>query len=220
MTLPPGVVGVVPVAGVNPDGDGRDWPPNALIIDSFNSVHPQPGAAPGVTAQWVVGYDSSALYLFAVVADATIDIAPLDQPDQLFRGDSIHFEFGGDPTGAASLRDGDIHVMLAPVDPTSFEVVAAINPAVDGQFVAGSARPEIEATAAWSEGGYVIEARIPWQVLGVDNPTPGMVAGMNFNVSNGDGSGGLQEMVSSNPDRTGPNQARPETWNSAVLLGG
>jgi hypothetical protein len=72
----------------------------------------------------------------------------------------------------------------------------------------------------WLQGGYRIEAAVPWSILGIGEPSPGLVLGMNFNVSDGDGTGRLQEMVSSNPDRTGPNQARPGIWNSAVLLGG
>lgn len=40
-------------------------------------------------------------------------------------------------------------------------------------------------------------------------PKPGLEMGLNLNISDGDGSGGLEQMVSSNPDRTANNQARP-----------
>lgn len=49
-------------------------------------------------------------------------------------------------------------------------------------------------------------------------PEPGLEMGLNLNISDGDGSGGLEQMVSSNPDRTANNQAWPQTWHSARLL--
>lgn len=215
--IPAGDVGIVPLAGLTIDGDAADWP-EGRVTQSSHSVHPSPGASPGVTAGWFVGYDSAFLYVVAEVNDPSIDQAPIGDPDQLFVGDSVHFEFGADPGGAGTLRDGDLHLMLAPVDPSSTDVVAAINPARDGAFRAGSAQPDVTAAVVWLQGGYRIEAAIPWSILGIGGPNPGLVLGMNFNVSDGDGTGGLQEMVSSNPDRTGPNQPRPDTWNSAVLL--
>ena len=217
--IPVGDVGIVPIAGLTVDGDAADWPEGS-VTQSNHSVHPSPGADPGVTANWFVGYDSAALYVVAEVNDPSIDRAPIDEPDQIFVGDSIHFEFGADPSGAGTLRDGDLHLMLAPVDPSNTDVLAAINPARDGAFRAGSAQPDVTAAVVWLQGGYRIEAAVPWSILGIGEPSPGLVLGMNFNVSDGDGTGRLQEMVSSNPDRTGPNQARPGIWNSAVLLGG
>jgi tetratricopeptide (TPR) repeat protein len=215
--IPVGDVGIVPIAGLTIDGDASDWPEGS-VTQSNHSVHPSPGASPGVTANWFVGYDSASLYVVAQVSDPSIDRAPIGDPDQLFVGDSVHFEFGADPSGAGSLREGDLHLMLAPVDPSSSDVLAAINPARDGAFRAGSVQPDVTAAVVWLQGGYRIEAAIPWSVLGVGGPNPGLVLGMNFNVSDGDGSGRLQEMVSSNADRTGANQPRPGTWNSAVLL--
>lgn len=215
--IPAGDAGIVPVAGLTIDGDAADWPGRDVTV-SGASVHPSPGADPGVTANWLIGYDSAALYVIAEVSDPSIDQAPIGDPDQLFVGDSIHFEFGADPDGAGSLRQGDLHLMMAPVDPSNTDVLAAINPARDGAFRAGSAQPDVTAAVVWLQGGYRIEAAIPWSILGVGEPRPGLVLGMNFNVSDGDGTGRLQEMVSSNPERTGPNQARPGTWNSAVLL--
>lgn len=70
---------------------------------------------------------------------------------------------------------------------------------------------------AGNDDGYLVEAFIPWSVLGL-GPEPGLEMGLNLNISDGDGSGGLEQMVSSNPDRTANNQARPQTWHSARLL--
>lgn len=217
--LPAGTVGVVLLSGITIDGDPRDWPASETTA-SNHAVAPNPGADPNVTARWRVGWDDEALYVLAEASDGSVDPGTFDNPSQLFRGDSVHFEAGAAPEGAESLRSGDLHILLAPIDRSGSEVLAAINPAIDGQFRAGPAGSDTGITAAMSgnDDGYLIEAAVPWSVLGLD-PAPNLELGFNLNISDGDGSGGLEQMVSSNPDRTGENQPRPVSWHSALLLG-
>lgn len=218
--LPAGTVGVFPVTGIEIDGVSTDWP-NLEAIQSDRAVHPDPGSDPLVTARWLVGWDSETLYVLAEARDDSVDPGAFNRPSQLFLGDSVHFEVGADPEGAGSLRPDDLHVMLGPVDRSGSEVLAAINPVVDGNFSGGPSGADtgISATMRGDDTAYVVEAAIPWDVLKLD-PQSGMDFGLNLNISDGDGSGGLEQMVSSNPERTIGNQPRPGTWNSARLLEG
>jgi hypothetical protein len=215
--LPAGTEAVFPMAGVSIDGDPSEWFIRDMVVTDA-VVFPAPGSEPSVGAVWLLGWDADNLFFVATVGDATFDRASFDQPQNFFRGDSVHFEFGLDTTEASGLRSGDLHVMLAPVDPNSSEVRMAINPAQGGSFVGGSLTDRFEGAVDWTDEGYTIEAAIPWSTLGVVSPVEGMSFGANWNVSDGDGEGGLEEMVSSNPDRTAGNQPVPRSWHTVVLL--
>src|SRR5690606_18690731 len=134
-------------------------------------------------------WDGDALYLLARASDASVDPGPLDDPSQMYQGDSLHFEIGPDSEGAESLRSGDKHVILAPGD-RSGAVVVAINVPQGGVFVPGLSGEDtgVQAVASAIDRGYVIEAAIPWEVLGMD-PAPGLVFGLNVNISDGKPSG-------------------------------
>ncbi len=214
-----GALVAVPVSGISIDGSFDDWPIADPVAVSDRTVFPEPGAGSDIGAEWLLGWDQDALYLAADVTDPSIDPGTHDRPDQLFRGDSVHFEFGPDPTGAGSVRDGvDRHVMLAPFQPEDPVVLPAVNPVRGGAFVSGGVEPAIEAATVFTGNGYVIEARVPWGVLGLDGPPAGAF-GLNLNVSDADGGSSLETMVSTNPDRTGENQARPDTWQRGRLDG-
>lgn len=214
-----GAMAAVPVSGIRIDGSVDDWPVSDPVAVSDRTVFPQPGAGSDIGAEWFLGWDQDALYLAADVNDPSVDPGTRERPDQLFRGDSVHFEFGPDPTGASSVRDGvDRHVMLAPFQPEDPVVLPAVNPVRGGAFVSGGAEPSIQAATVFTGDGYVIEARVPWGVLGLDAP-PDEAFGINLNVSDADGGSNLETMVSTNPDRTGANQARPDIWQLGRLEG-
>jgi hypothetical protein len=92
-----------------------------------------------------------------------------------------------------------------------------------GAFVDGpdsSRQPSIQGVVNIEHGtGYILEAAIPWPVLGVNDPQPGMVFGVNLNVSDAAPNGDLRLMVSTNPNRSGENQDNPGVWNTLGLQG-
>ncbi len=187
-----------------------------------------PGGAAVTIGKWRLAWDDEALYVLVETDDRAYFGGNAADPVFLFRGDSASFEFGPDPAGLdddTPTRPGDRHVMLGvPSDETGGDVVGAVNPSGEGTFVAGPDRSfvgDIRGTVAVDPGeGYTIEAAIPWSVLGVDDPQPGMVFGANLNVSDAnEADGSLRLMLSTNPDRSADHQSFPATWNTLVLDG-
>ncbi len=203
------------------NGDFTEWEGVASTLSTFE-VFPRQATDSLPVGVWWVGWDEENLYLYVDVADAALEQPWSAELYNLWRGDSANFEFGPDPTGLGSsfgLRSNDVHVLLGPISPGQAPAITAINRVVGGDIVRGP-DPDIEAVAVTTDSGYVIEARIPWQELGVSNPAMGTVFGMNVNVSDvggdldGDGRSDLRVMVSNNPDRQQP---FPGTWTTMVL---
>ncbi len=204
------------------DAGGSEWT-FSFQAESVQPVAPTEFFEEAPSAGWWIGWDEEALYLFVDAIDPTGVVQPWgERPDQLWRGDAAHFEFGSDPGGrepSEGLRAEDVHVLLGPrvtADPSG--ALAAINRVADGTFAAGPSEPRIEVSSFLTpKPGYLLEARIPWSLLNVSEPRVGLVFGMNLNISDSDGVEDLRVMVSSNPLRTGENQTHPGTWNTMVL---
>ena len=198
------------------DANGSDWRPGPQATSTWVIAGPVDG---NPSAVWWISWDDQNLYVYVEVSDITLDPWSGDR-DQLWRGDSANFEFGPDPRGlgsSAGLRSDDVHVLLGPVALGPSAAISAVNLSDGRTFVPGPA-PDIEAMSFVVEGSiYVIEARIPWQVIGVSNPVLGAVFGTNLNISDSDGEADLRVMVSSNPARTADNQVHPGTWTTLVL---
>lgn len=204
------------------DAGGSEWT-FPFQAESVRPVAPTEFFEVAPSAGWWIGWDEEALYVFVDAIDPAGVVQPWGgRPDQLWRGDAAHFEFGSDPSGlepSEGLRAGDVHVLLGPLVTTNpSRALAAINRVADGAFAAGPSEPRIEVTSFLNpKPGYLLEARIPWSLLNVSEPRVGTVFGMNLNISDSDGVDDLRVMVSSNPLRTGENQTHPGTWNTMVL---
>jgi tetratricopeptide (TPR) repeat protein len=202
------------------NGDGFDWP-DLFAVRSENEVYlvgPNNGFPSGV---WWVGWDDQSLYVFVIVTDPELMQFWVDRPDQLWRGDSVSFEFGQDPTSldaSSGLRSDDVHVLLGPTAFGREPAITAVNRVDSNGAIAAGPDPDIEAWAdATDEVGYQMEARIPWGEIGVTNPVMGDVFAMNLNVSDVGNNGKLRSMVSNNPDRTAEVQNLPGRWTTLVL---
>jgi hypothetical protein len=207
------------------DAEFTEW---AAAASTVSGVEVFPGSTQGdlPSGHWWVGWDDLYLYIFVDVTDTTSVHQPWEfETSQLWRGDSVNFEFGEDPRGigpSAGLRTNDLHVLFGPINLLDLQpALVAVNRVRGNAISSGGPEPDILAVSGLTDGpGYLIEAAIPWHVLGVSNPTQGAVFGMNANVSDsdgdpdGDGVFDLRVMVSSNPDRI---QTRPGTWNTLVL---
>ncbi|MPZ51529.1 MAG: CHAT domain-containing protein [Acidimicrobiia bacterium] len=198
------------------DGSDDDWP------DIFEFVSDRLVAGPGdpeVTARWRLSWDESSLFVMARVNDPEVFQRRHGDPDQLFEGDSVSFEFspnGGRRQADDLIREGEGHIMLGPDDGGGLGPLAVVNPGVDGVIVAGEEAEEIEVASQLTEDGYNIEAAIPWDFLEV-RPAVGMPLRMNLNVSDTVAGGNLRSMRSNNPDRTAENQRVPAIWWHTLL---
>ncbi|HKJ54727.1 MAG TPA: sugar-binding protein [Nitriliruptoraceae bacterium] len=208
-------LGTVAVTSRSPviDGDLGDWPADGYFIDIGTVVH---GDAE-VGGVGMVTWDDFALYVSASVGDDFVDQAWQFEPSQLWRGDSVSFEWSWLPSDDfdALVEEGDLHVLLGPDDGVN-GVLPATNPAFGGVFQAGGVEPAIEVASRLTDSGYDIEAAIPWEVLG-GQPEVGEVVGFNLNISNGTGDGDFSSMTSSTPGRTSPNQPRTACWGRMLM---
>lgn len=189
----------------------------------------------GLSAVWRLGWNDQGLVVLVVVTDEIFEVAHGFDATQVFKGDSVNFEFGPDPRELGrddSMRVGqDVHMMLGPIgDP---DVLAGANVAgtnAQGTVVmrSGGVAFGTVATTREVEGGYVLAALITWDDLRLDGtpPSTDAVFGMNLNVSDGDSVGSrLARMVSNNPARRAEpgepddaGQTHPGRWTTVVLV--
>lgn len=203
-----------------------DWPEDAPFAIAGHVVAGQ--EADGFNVDWQLGWDDRNLYANVFVADPVVEQAHEGSPSQLWRGDSVHFEFGSSNVGLGSeagLRGTDLHVLLGPIpgEGEDCDVLAAANPVEGGVFRSGGLLTGVEAACAIfdaSDGdpGYNLEFAIPWDALG-QQPEAGAVFATNLNGSDWDSAASdLRSMVSTNADRSGANQTHPGTWQAVTLL--
>lgn len=208
------------------DGNISDWWVDPAYISQF----PTTGSLASFLVAWRLGWDEEALYVIVEVSDPAITQLHLDNPSQLWKGDSIHFEFGADSADLdddSSLRQEDSHILIGPVGTDSSEVVATRNPpnSSGSTFVPGTdnfADSLIVGKVAVAAGlGYTLEAAIPWEVLQVTEVVPGVVFRMNLNASDSNADGSLATMMTTNQLRmSGTDQAMPGRWQRVGLAGG
>ena len=220
-------IGCAPIAPTI-DGSFDDWrsvPEHDVDAAIFGAANRRAG----LTATWQALWDGDGLYLHAVVADPVVTVAEGQAP-QWWNGDAVSFEIGPDARAlsrTAPLRKGqDFHVILALRDDTDRRAAADVNtvglsPKGRLVFSTGTERPAVSVVARLRDGGYELEARVPWSEVGrTVAPQRGDVLAMNVNLSDAKGSGAdwaLRTMLSSNAQRTGSNQNLPARWQSVAL---
>jgi len=168
-----------------------------------------------VEAYWRLGWDAANLYIAAIVRD---DIHVQTRSDEkIYQGDSIELQFDADLAGdyGDPLNADDFHLLMSPGDfasvPTAFYLWRGEN----GRFTQIPWQGIIMAARPLAEGGYVIEAIIPWSNFSL-TPTAGMRIGLALNVSDNDQPGtAVQEMMKSNVEtRT---YSDPASWGTLTL---
>jgi hypothetical protein len=201
------------------DGSYVDWANVSSTTVSAQVFPTVQSEAEGFNADWSASWDLEALYLHVHVYDASARNVDDAQPDQFANGDSVSFEFGPNSsqlTAETPVRDSvDFTVLIGMGE---LGPLPAVSAAKDG-FTSATAESSIITKGARIDGGYELEAKVPWSVLGVDSPARGSVFRSNLDVSDAAASNAwtLGRMISSNPLRTSANQARPGTWLPLVL---
>jgi hypothetical protein len=231
LTASPGVAIAVPVAAPTIDGDSADWPQRIRHETSelvFSNPQIQNGSVTRLgtdsNAEVSIGWNDTHLYVFGAVRD---DI--LSQPNtgnQIWRGDAItiNVSVGDQGAGAsASPDDNDFQLTLSPGDPSAgTRPGSVIFSGVNGSF--GNDRTNVaEVSSAFpgDEFAYVIEARIPWQVFGISDPTLVGDLGALVAVFDNDGereaddTDPLQAVILGNT--RGAQFQGPSTWGTLTL---
>ncbi|MFQ6171340.1 CHAT domain-containing protein [Oryzobacter sp. R7] len=184
------------------DGSADDWD-GAKVVDVRTRIAGSKAVA-GFGARVRLGWDAENYYVVAEVSDAQVTQTHAAKPSQLFNGDSIGFEIGSDvvTTKQAALFPDDSHVLVGPTEEGG--ILAARNVARGSAYEAGGVLQGIFGLA-FVDGGYVLEAAIPWTELGLPSPDPGTTLATNLTVSDavasGDSRGKLAAMLSNNPAR-------------------
>ena len=208
--------------GLTIDGSVEDWPSSAKAFDSNVVIF---GAQPNLKGTWALAWDDQALYLVVDVTDGSLTQMHSGDTSQLFKGDSVSFEFGtaqpkNDDT---TLESGDRHVLIGPTfgNPA---IISAVNLASGANFVRGTNSIQgLHAATETTDHGYLVEASVPWSTLGVTSVQAGAEFGMNLNVSeavsNGAQKGELNAMASNNSRRRGNDASFRSIWGTLALQG-
>jgi hypothetical protein len=177
----------------------------------------------GFGARARLGWDADAWYVLAEVTDPTITQTHAGEPHRVYEGDSFGFEIGTDlvTTPVSRLRTEDSHVLIGPTPEEG--VVVARNVPEGSAFERGSVIDAGSYAIRLTGDGYVVEAAVPWSLLGMDPPMPGTVLATNLAASDarpsGARTGDLRVMVSNNPARHNNNARYRHLWGTVELTG-
>lgn len=171
------------------------------------------GGDEDLSATLMIGWDSTNLYLGVRVNDDRY--VQEARGVNLFKGDSLEILLDSDLAGdfnASNLNLDDYQLGISPGSPYPGE-----NPEAYLWYPSSSqgGRPEVRIASRAREGGYDVEASVPWNLFGI-TPQSGEAFGFAFSVSDNDQAGQqVQEsMVSTVSTRR---LADPTTWGSLLL---
>ncbi len=187
-----------------PDGDRREWDnlPGALTVTDKNVTwgRPQYTGEEDLSGTVMLCYDANYLYLLAEVVDDKIVTAG---GKGMFNADHVELTFAPQyKAGASGPIPGDWRVIgFSPGSvESSGDPLSDLEPEAFLVMPAGIDWSGIDVGATMTEDGYVLEARIPWKVLGVKTQVqPGMNFGVDVHLSDADKSPTQETMTSLNP---------------------
>ena len=196
------------------DGDLGEW---GALENAADAVVYGAGNWNGdsdLSATFSLGWDATNLYLAVSVRD---DVQSQTQNgDRIFRGDSVEFLLDGALQADRQhekLSGDDYQIGLSPGDLTA----ATVEAQAYRWFPVGEAGllPAVQLAASTTVDGYVLEASVPWTVLGIA-PKSGEEYGFALSVSDNDLAvvATQQSMVSSAAGRV---LNDPTTWGLLTL---
>ncbi|MGA9531342.1 MAG: sugar-binding protein [Anaerolineales bacterium] len=196
------------------DGDLSEWTSDRLSLTEPSYGSDQLQGGNDLSASYTLGWDSTNLYLgIQVNDDAFVQTA---SGRSLYKGDSLEILLDADLAGDFSssvLSADDYQVGISPgnLDGRAPEAYRWFPRAVEGSL------STVEAAAKANGSGYVLEAKIPWIVFGIQ-PAANDSFGFVLSVSDNDqaGSATQQSLVSSVRTRS---LTDPKTWGTLILAG-
>lgn len=169
-------------------------------------------------AFWRLAWDESNLYLATLVVD---DVHVQTQTGNLiYLGDSLEVQIDTQRAMDLSntLSPDDFQLVLSPGDFVTIPPSIALFRGTEEGELSGVDGSGMIISAAQMEGGYVVEAVLPWDELDV-RPTPDLELGIALNANDNDSPDTAQQevMKSHIASRT---FGAPDTWGILILSGG
>jgi hypothetical protein len=193
------------------DGNLEEWR-DLPTFSSDKLVYsvPEWDGTDDVQAVWRLGWDNDNL-LVAVEVEDNLHVQT-QRGNQIFKGDSVSLQLDSDLTGdyGPGLSNDDYQINLSPGD------FAGIPPSAF-RFQGGRDAPGhgIIVAAEQTERGYLLEAAIPWQDMGLA-PSPGLEIGLALNVNDNDTPGtDVQEVMKSHMAARAFRD--PTSWGRLIL---
>jgi hypothetical protein len=191
------------------DGYLNEWAGVPIVVDAVVFGDEDWSGPEDASGRAFAGWDDRALYLGVQVIDDVFSQPSTGQ--QLFLGDSLDVQIDADLAGdwAADAYNGDDwQIGLSPGNFDNHPPEAYLWRPVTSPATA------IEIAARRLESGYILEAAIPWPLVGFD-PARMRGIGIALNISDNDESAAAQmSMVSSSPLRS---WADPRTFGTLIL---
>ena len=205
------------------DGVLGGWP--AMNPVTSEMVVRKEGRQRQVDGRWRLGWNDDNLLVFVEVFDRVLTQTHADEPALAGRGDSVGIDFGPahDDVRTDILDPADRLVIIGPTE-SGGVVAAAVEP--DGDHfpeVAARTGDEVGDIAVRTvDNGYIVEAAIPWGVLGVADPRAESVYAMNLLLSDaipdGERRGELLTLQSNNGKLATNTVQHRHLWGTVELL--
>lgn len=214
-------------------GSVADWPrtPVRIAVDDARQ------------AQVYSGYDAKNLYVAWDVTDASPMSNKASRPELAFKGgDSVDlmFRLPGGKLDDSAMHAGDLRLLITELDGATravlYREISAVKRPYTFDAFEGANRPnavkmdevrlaeEVQAVITKRDGGYLVQAAIPWTLLGA-TPQAGAEARIDFGVLFSDTAGGATALRSywcnrdTNIVSDIPSEARlqPGFWGKVIL---
>ena len=170
-------------------------------------------------AVWKLAWDADYLYIGVETFD---DVHVQGESSRLWEGDSVDLEFDTDPGGDSEDGQVDLDDWQWILSPGNFDDVEPSFALLRGRgseaFQGDSLNADLLELAATAKtpAGFILEARIPWRRMFVENPPAGTVFGFSLSASDNDtpGTADQETMISNDPAFR---VAEPQTWGTLTL---
>jgi hypothetical protein len=195
------------------DGDLSEWASTSYVANqALSYANASWTGAADLSATYYVAWDADYLYLAIQRIDDIF--AQVSTGRYMYKGDDVEIQLDSDLSGdyaSASLSADDYQIGLSPGN------FGTLQPEAHLWFPRSKeqALTSVQVKAIKSNGGYTLEAKIPWSVVGI-SPNAGDRFGFALSLSDNDtpGVSTWQSMVSSVTTRR---VADPTTWGTLVL---
>ena len=205
------------------DGDCSEWDnlPGAIVLDKSHITWggAQYQGEEDLSGTVRICYDSNYFYFMVEVVDEAIKVA---SDKNIFISDHIELDFAPNLNENGKGRqpaDWRIIGFTPGTVEESGDPLTDMDPDALMAFPPNLAWEGIDVEACVTEDGYMLEARIPWKVLGIKgNVTAGMVFGVDVHISDSD-KDFVQEAMTSLNNTTPWKGRRQENILKMVLTG-
>jgi hypothetical protein len=196
------------------DGDLTDWHADMFSLNQIVYGSEYYANEADLSGQFKVAWDSNYLYLGVVVFDTRV--TQTASGDLLYLGDSLEILLDTDLAGDAELAELSSDDFQIGLSPGNLNDIAIPEAYLWYPSERAASLPSVQISADLIEGGYVVEAALPWAEVNV-SPSDGLTLGFLLSVSDNDmlNMNAQQSVVSFVEIRELQN---PTTWSELTLV--